>query len=182
MRRLYAPTPPALKMADGWTAAEPPQGLIDMVFGTFILIELPFSVPGKPTRQPDSPRISCDRQLMRKSPGPQVLPAEPVETGPQPDVRVLGLLRLHSGQPLDGIGDRGLLPGQEQLAGQRGAIELAERQSVNGHATVWHDGDGRNGVQRTGKGRSLRNSYSQLSGEILHHLAITVRCVALTHR
>ena len=67
------------------TAAEPPQGSIDMVFGTFILIELPFSVPGKP-----DPTAELAENFLRPSADAQI----PWSAGPPGDEATLRAQRL----------------------------------------------------------------------------------------
>jgi hypothetical protein len=57
--------------------------------------------------------------------GLQLLAPEAAEARPEPDVRRRRVLRLHARQPLDGGRDVELGPLQEQLPGQRPAVELA---------------------------------------------------------
>ena len=50
---------------------------------------------------------------------------EPAQPGPEPDERLLRLLRLQAAQVRDGVEDRQVGPVEQQLPGERGAVERA---------------------------------------------------------
>ena len=54
----------------------------------------------------------------------QVRAPEPLDAGPQPDERRFRLLPLQPAEPLDGLDGRDRFSRQQQLARQRGAVEL----------------------------------------------------------
>jgi hypothetical protein len=58
----------------------------------------------------------------------ELLGPEALDPRPQPDERVLGLLRLHPGQPLHGLDRAHVGSLEQQLARERGATQLAARQ------------------------------------------------------
>ena len=53
----------------------------------------------------------------------EVVESEAVEDRPEPDVRGWGVLRLEPGDPLERAPDRDPSAGEEQLAGEDGAVE-----------------------------------------------------------
>jgi hypothetical protein len=81
-------------------------------------------------RAPHHRRLDDD--LVLDEPG-DLLPAEALNAGPQPDERRHGGLRLQADEPGDRLCCRAGVPGQKHLAGQEGPVELPQGQDPVGH-------------------------------------------------
>jgi hypothetical protein len=61
---------------------------------------------------------------------PQLVGVEALDPRPQADERRLRVLRLHAGQPFDGVDRTPVLPFEQALPGQRRAVQVAEVQAA----------------------------------------------------